>query len=178
MNASDIVKAKQSQILFKAYNRPTIFQSSIYSTLNTISLYGSTIDGSGNLSGLVSTVGSCINTVYTYVCNPTFVSYEAAQSIKDGAYVCGGKTRSELQWKNTNSTLIYSYKPEYISTGGPPSISTINSFIVTSTTILTGPSPIICPLINFYQGTNFDSQCNVCNNILAGPGACCHNCAS
>jgi hypothetical protein len=172
MNASDIVKAKQNQTLYKAYNNPTVFQSSTYSTLTSVSSFVNVI--SSGIPLMSTSYTSCINTVYTYVCNPTFISYELAKSVKDGVYECGGKIPSELQWKNTNSTIIYSYST--LSTS--PTSTLISTFRITSTTVLTGPSPVICPLIEMNQGTNFDSRCNVCNNILGDPNACCHNCAS
>lgn len=175
MNASDIVKAKQSQTLFKAYNNPTVFQSSTYSTLNTVSSILNYVS-SGIVFGSTSYT-SCINTVYNYVCNPTFVSYEMANAIKNGAYVCDGKVPSQLQWKNTNSTLQYTYSTIY-STFSTTSTILPSTIRVTSTLVSTGPEPVICPLINFYQGTNFASRCDVCNNFYGGSNACCHNCSS
>jgi hypothetical protein len=160
MNASDIVKAKQNQTLYKAYYQPTVFQSTIYSTINLVSS-----NGSG------SEYTSCINTAYTYLCNPTFISYELANDVNKGSFICGGKTPSKLTWKNNISTLLYTTSTVISST--VPS-----TFITGSTFVMGGANPIICPDPIFVQGTNFQNTCDVCNNWGAGANACCHNCAS
>jgi len=152
MNASDIVKAKQNQTLYKAYYQPTVFQSTIYSTINVVS---SVSRG--------DSYTSCINTAYTYVCNPTFISYELANDVNQGSYVCGGKAPSQLTWKNNVSTIQY---------------TTSSNIITGSTFVLGGEGPVICPDPIFRQGTNFANSCDLCNNWGAGAGACCHNCAS
>ncbi len=175
MNASDIIKAKQNQTLYKAYYNPTVFQSSIFSTINTVSSIINYV--SDSIIFTSSSYTSCINTVYTYQCNPTFVSYEMANNINNGKYICGGKVPSELQWKNTNSTVIYAYST-ILSSFSTPSTIIPSTIRVSSTIISTGPSPIICPLIDFYQGTNFSNSCDVCNNFFADSGSCCHNCSA
>jgi hypothetical protein len=140
MNASDIIKAKQNRTLYKAYYNPTVYNSTITSTIYPYS----------SINGGTPSYTSTINTQYTYTCNPTYIDYELAYDIAAGKYECGGKSISELAWKNTDPTLIFNYYSTSYS-----SIST------TSTTILTAPGPVICPQVEFYQGTNFANDCNV-----------------
>ena len=161
MNASDVIKAKQSKVLFDAYYRPTIF-SSINSTINYCPI--STISTSE--SDYLSSITSSITINYLYRCTPTSPSYELANSINNGKYIVGfpycstitdlntGKTDitgvcdckiSFLTWKDNTPTQFLTYK--YNS---PTDIE------IASTSILTGPSPIICSPIEFYQG-------NICN---------------
>lgn len=173
MNASDIIKAKQNQTLYKSYYQPTVFQSTIYSTLTI----GSSILNKTGPSISSINYYSCNNIVNTYVCNPTFISYQFANDVKQGEYSCGGKVPSQLQWKNVNSTLVYAYST-VISSFSTPSNPIISTFRLSSTIVMTGPQPIICPLIDFYQGTNFDNRCNICNNFTGISNACCNNCAS
>ena len=166
MNASDIIKSKQNRVLYQAYNRPTIFSTLITSTINYSPI--STISTGGTFT---TSFASTINTQYGYKCAPTAdLSYELLNDINSGKYICGfpycssisvwntGQTFpigncdckiSFLNWKNTNSTIIYNYSSINYSSIG-----------ITSTIILTGPSPVICPLI-FHQGTKFDN--NSCN---------------
>jgi hypothetical protein len=178
MNASDIIKAKQNRTLYQAYYRPTIFSSPIVSTINYCP-----ISSISTTNGFVSSVVSCTTTNYLYRCNPPVISYELANAINTGKYECGFpycSTITEwntgnqyimgncdckisfLTWKNTNPTTIYNYASTSIST-----------FTVTSTSVLTGPSPVICPAPEFYQGTNYDSRCNTCG----GGAACCPSCS-
>ena len=56
MNASDIIKAKQNQTLYKSYYQPTVFQSTIYSTL-TIG------------SSILNKTGPSISSINYYSCN-------------------------------------------------------------------------------------------------------------
>jgi len=167
MNASDIIKNRQNRVLYQAYTRPTIFSTLITSTINYCPV--STISTGGIFT---TSFTSTINTQYGYTCEKPAISYEMLNDINKGKYLCGypycssiyiwntGQTYpigdcdckiSLLTWKNTNSTSIYNY-----------STATYSSVVVTSTNILTGPKPLICP-INFYQGTNFDNKCaNTC----------------
>ena len=119
MNASDIVKAKQNRTLYKAYYRPIVFQSTCFNNVYR----GSTItevelDSSGNPQILAEyeNYGSCITCVNEYVCNPIITSYQFANSLLDGSYLCGKKKRAELEWKKTNSTLIYLYSTVMVTT--------------------------------------------------------------
>ncbi len=173
MNASDIIKAKQNRTLYQAYYRPTIFSTLITSTINYSPI--SSISSGGTF---ISSVVSCINTQYQYTCEKPSISYELLNSINDGKYECGYPYCSTLSnwntgqiipvgncdckisfltWKNTNPTLLYTY-------------STINysSVLTFSTPVLTGPSPVICPLIEVNQGTSFQNRCN--------NKGCCSNC--
>jgi hypothetical protein len=158
MNASDIVKLKQNGTLYKAYYNPTVFQSSVISTLIPFSA----------TEGQDTIYTSCIQTKYNYVCNPTYITYELVNDVNNGKYVCGGKTPSELKWENNIPTTLYNY----FYSSGSTTVST------TSTTILTGPGPFVQPMTIFNQGTNFANKCDICNNFGAGINACCHNCSN
>jgi hypothetical protein len=180
MNASDIIKAKQSRTLYQAYYRPTIFSTFINSTINFCPV--STVS---TASGVISSLTSCITMNYSYKCTPPVVSYQLANSINEGRYECGfpycstisewntGRTFpigdcdckiSFLTWKDTNPTLLYTY-----------STSNYSSVVTFSTPILTGPSPVICPL-TLNQGTSYQNRCNNCNTAIFGNNACCGNC--
>lgn len=184
MNASDIIKAKQSRTLYQAYYRPTIFSSIINSTINLCPV--STVS---TASGFVSSFTSCITTNYLYKCTPPVISYELANSINDGKYECGFPYCSTisiwntgqqfvtgncdcdvsfLTWKNTELSNFLAFNSTSISTFDAPQ----------STNITTGPGPVICPLVSFYQGTNFDNRCSDCNVTLYGNNGCCGSCAS
>lgn len=166
MNASDIVKAKQNQTLYKAYYKPTVFNSTIYSTIIPVS-------SSNTVSPSFT---SCLTTVYDYTCNPQYGSYDMINHINDGKYVCGGKVKSETEWKANTSTIVYAYKT-IMSSFDTPEIPKPYSTQITSTILMTAPTPVITPLINFYQGTHSVNLCEVCNNFN-GPNTCCNNCAS
>ena len=178
MNASDIIKAKQNRVLYQAYYRPTIFSTLINSSITSYPI--STISTG---SGIISSIGFCSTVNYLSRCTPTSISYELSNSVNDGKYICGfpycstisewnsGETFvsgvcdckiSKLNWVNTNLTNINFY-----------STSTYSSIVSSSATILTGPGPMICPLINFYQGTNFDNNCDTCN-VSNGNNNCCN----
>ncbi len=177
MNASDIIKAKQNRVLYEAYYRPTIFSSLITSTINYSPI--STISTGGQIN---SSIISCITTQYGSKCENPAISYQLLNDINEGKYLCGfpycstisewntGETFpvgncnckiSFLTWKNTTPSLLYTY-------------STINysSVQTFSTTILTGPSPIICSN-ELIQGTSFQNRCDNCNNFIYGNNYCC-----
>ena len=179
MNASDIVKAKQNRTLFQAYYHPVITPSTTTFAFSTITSISSISTGTRVQSTVCSTI------VYNNLCMPNFISYQLANDVNQGKYLCntytlarqvGGNavnttstatslcTLSNLQWKNVNSTLISEYNPINSS------LSSISTFSATSTFIQTGPLPVICPLVNFYQGTNFASKCSVCPQN--GPCTC------
>jgi len=174
MNASDIVKAKQNQTLYKAYYAPTVLKSTIQTNIHKVSSIFAYVSSSQEIT--IDSYASCTTTVYDYVCDPKYISYEMLQQVNNGAYVCGGKTPSQMQWKNVNSTTIYSFSSIY-STFTTTSTISPSSFYVTSTNVLSAPAPTIVPLIKLVQGTNFASACDICNNFTGGAGACCHNCA-
>ena len=174
MNASDIVKAKQNQTLYKAYYKPTVFNSSVNTNVYKVSSIFNYVSSSQEIT--TDSYASCTTTVYNYVCNPHYITYEMVNQVNKGAFVCGGKTPSEMQWKNVNSTVIYAFS-SINSTFETTSITAPSEFYVTSTVVMTAPTPVIVPLINLVQGTNFATSCNVCNNFTSSD-ACCHNCAS
>lgn len=180
MNASDIVKAKQNRTLFQAYYHPVATSSTISTTIYTSTIVSSSV-------GFPTQSTVCSTILYNNLCIPSFISYQMANDINDGRYLCNTYTLaqqvggnaintattvtsqckiSDLQWKNVNSTLTYAYAPLY---GSPPQ-STISTFRAVSYYIQTGPLPVICPLVDFYQGTNFASKCNVC--LQNGPCTC------
>jgi hypothetical protein len=169
MNASDIVSAKQNRTLFAAYYHPIVTSSTTSAMVYTSTLISS-------ISSFVPEVKVCSTLVYQNLSYPTVSSYELANDINEGKYlsnyytlsqvqnggivptystVCNVCHISEMEWKNTNPTTMYTYQPNYTN-------STLTSVTVQSTMVVTGPVPVICPLISFYQGTNAASQCNTC----------------
>ena len=160
MNASDIVKAKQCRTIYKAYYNPTVFLSSVVSTLYPVS---SVSTGVGVYTSSFS--ASCINTIYTYTCERPYISYQLAEDVECGKYICGGRVPSYTNWianSTMGTTLSYAATNSTLS-------SSVNRFAV---------RPEICPDPIFVQGTNFQNSCDVCNNFGAGVNACCHNCVS
>lgn len=174
MNASDIIKAKQSQILNKAYYQPTIFPGV---NGNVSTFVKSTINyyPYSSISSASTSYTSSVNTEYLYLCNPTFTSYELANDVNGGNFmepvctadICSNNNNdcntSVLTWKNTNSTLVYNYAYSTSST----------AVSVTSTIIMSGPQPVVCPLINFYQGTSFMGNCDICEALGIETYECC-----
>jgi len=167
MNASDIIKERQNKTLFQAYYRPNIFSdgNSIVSTINYCPV-------SSLKTGTPSYVSS-VTTNYLYTCQQPVISYELANSINQGKYNCPypycssisvwqtGQTFptgvcnckiSNVQWVNNISTTFYTY-----------STTNLSSISILSTSIMAGNGPVICPLVEFYQGTNFDNKCSLCN---------------
>jgi hypothetical protein len=142
MNASDIVKNKQNQALYQAYYQPRVFQSTVFSTLTPISSY----------TGGYNSYGSTVNTVYTYSSQPTFLSYELLNEVKAGKDQCTATCTSELTWSNLTSTTTKFYNTNYSTLSTPLNIG------VTSTIVQGSTGPVICPRVNFYQGTNADSS--------------------
>jgi hypothetical protein len=142
MNASDIVKNKQNKVLYQAYYRPTVFQSTVVSTVSLIS----TATTIGNSSK------STVITAYNYVCQPTFLSYELLNEVKNGKEACTNGCATQVTWSNLTSTTNLMYSTIYST------LSTPCTIIVTSTIVQGNKGPVICPLINFYQGTNADSS--------------------
>lgn len=172
MNASDIVKAKQNRILYNTYYNPTILESSVTSTLRPIS---SVIRYTSAGINIVSTsYTSCITRCDTYVAKPTFISYEMAHAIESGQYGCAVTKRPlETDWNKTTSTvkIIQSTLFSTFSTSGPllPSSVRYSSSIMTI-----GQSPVICPLIDYHQGTSFSvKSMDGCVNYPHQSGHCC-----
>lgn len=140
MNASDIVNARKNKVLYKAYYNPTVFASSIFSTVTVLS---SIVDIFNNVS---TSYSSSISTCNTYVCNPLFVSYEMAQNVANGS--CSSK-KSELKWVNNISTMVYAYDTQL---GPGPSTNQVVTAINTESTIVSmGPMPLTCSDL-FRQG--------------------------
>ena len=162
MNASDIVKAKQNKTLYSAYYQPTVYSSTLYSTLAIYSSIGSTITDSEVV--INTSYISCINTVYNYVDNPSFISYESLNQIKAGALECGAKSRSEFQLDRIPYVPLYTYKTVY-STFTIQNLILPSSVTIASSLISATPGPFIESFIHTKQG---QSNCNGCNQ--------CHNC--
>ena len=141
MNASDIVKNRQNKVLYNAYYRPTVFQSTVVSTLIPISSY----------TGGYTTYGSTVNTAYLYLSQPTFLSYELLHEVKNGKDACTGTCASQVTWSNLTSTTQSFYATNYSTLSTPLSIS------VSSATVMGNTGPVICPMASFYQGTNADN---------------------
>jgi hypothetical protein len=137
MNASDIVKNLQNQAMYSAYYRPTVFQSTIVSTINTISSTGT------------PSYSSSLNTVYLYSKTPTYTTYEMMNSVNNGKQFCGGPQPSQMTWINQTSTSIYSYQSIYSS------LSTTSTVNTTSTIIQGSSGPVVCSFITYNQGPNF-----------------------
>jgi hypothetical protein len=193
MNASDIVKAKQNRVLYQAYYRPTIFPGSTINGTNvfitsSITYCPISTVSSGITDEFISSFVSCITTNYSYKCEQPNISYNLLNDINQGKYLCGFPYCSSivewntkksfitgvcdckisfLTWKNTTVAPVYQF-----------STATYSSVIITSSLIASGPSPIICPLVNYYQGTNFDNRCSNCTTNNYGNNACCGDCAS
>jgi hypothetical protein len=163
MNASDIIKAKQCGALYKAYYHPTIFSSNT-STWSTV--VSTVYPISSNTTSTPSTI-SCINTVFNYICEKPVISYELANNIACGKYVCGGKAPSLMTWK-ASSTLM----------GAISTFASNEEVLAPPSNNLHAVRPLICPDPVYIQGTNFQNNCDVCNNFGAGINACCHSCAS
>jgi hypothetical protein len=139
MNASDIVNAKQNKTLFGAYRSSFLTASTVLSSITPMS----SINGRGSTSYY-----STLRTVNTSKCFSTFQTYELERDIQAGQSLCGVCEPSELQWKYLNSTTMTFYSTNYSS------LSTPSTFTSTTTTILTAPPVVICPLISFYQGND------------------------
>jgi hypothetical protein len=158
MFASDIVKAKQNGTLYKAYYNPTVYASTVYSTICPVSSITTGPDM------YVSSVISSVNTIDTYVCNTPVISYQLANDINSGSYVCGNKKISELQWKanvNNPTENIYAFQTYSTITENASVILSVNNHAV---------RPLICTDNTIIQGTNFASKCEKCNGVE------CNNC--
>jgi hypothetical protein len=173
MNASDIVKRKQNATL-SHYYQPTVFQSTTFSTVNTVSSIIRVV--SSGVPLLSTSYTSCTQTVYQAMCEPTFTSYASRYAVESGVAGCTGKVPKESKWKANQSTVIYSYNTIYSSLVNPSTLapSTIRVF---STIVNTAPGPFICPLVQFQQGTSFSAQCPSCSHVLGSPGSCCEQCS-
>ena len=142
MNASDIVNNKQQIARSCAYDRPSVFSSTIVSTIRPIS----------SISGGSASYASTLRTCYTYACQPTYSNYALRSDVEQGLVDRGITLSSLTEWKPNTSTTLYAYSTIYSS------LSTVSSIYVTSTLVQTGPSPLICTSA-VHQGTYRDHQC-------------------
>jgi len=153
MNASDIVKAKQGGMIYSAYYKPTIFQSTMFSTVNTLSSILNYTSPSviASTNSYVSTFQTC----NTYA-SSSYISYELLNQVETGKYTCGTKNVSKELWSRTIPTSILAYSTIYGSTVTltTPYPSDIR---ITSTVIVTGSTPVIVPLIELYNGTSYNA---------------------
>lgn len=170
MNASDILKVKQQQLLYQTYYKPQVFQSTTCSTVNTVSSILRYVSAGVNITSTSYT--SCLNTVPSYSAPPTFISYEMAQKIQQGEYGCVKRNEVETDWKRTNSTFAYA-QTTLLSTFTPSGPLLPSSVRISSTIVSTGPAPIICPLIQLQQGTAFSSHVVSCAIPASQSGSCC-----
>jgi len=136
MNASEIVKNKQ-QIMRSCAYHPTVFSSTILSTITPIS----------SIAGSTS-YASTLHTCYSYDCQ-FYSSYELRSDVQQGLVDRGITLSSLTEWKPDTSTTLYAYRPLYST------LSTVSSISVTSTLVQTGPSPLVCDT-PFHQGTYRD----------------------
>jgi len=178
MNASDIVKAKQNRTLFQAYYHPMITPSTTTTTIVVSTFISLDVD-------LIMQSNVCSTVIYNNLCMPTFISYQLANDVNQGKYLCNTYTLaqqvggnainttstaqtqckiSNLQWETTLSTVTTAYNTVGGITYSTSSATSLQSPV--STFIL----PVICPLVEFYQGTNFASRCSVCPQN--GPCTC------
>jgi hypothetical protein len=142
MNASDIVNNKQQIARSCAYDRPTVFSSTILSTIIPIS----------SIAGGSTSYASTLRTCYSYACQPTYSSYELRSDVQQGLVDRGITVSSMTEWKPDTPTTLYAYRTLYST------LSTVSSISVTSTLVQTGPSPLVCDT-PFYQGTYRDHSC-------------------
>lgn len=163
MNASDIVKAKQSQVLYRTLYTPTVYSSTVYSTIRPISSFINYV--SSGVPLLSTSYASCIYTVPTVECAPRFMTYELAKTVKDGAYECGDRVVGQSDWIKSDRTFAYAYNTTFST------LSTASSIRVTSTAITVGPAPLICGSGAVNQGTSFAARCGAC------AGGCCPACS-
>lgn len=170
MNASDIIKMKQNKVLFESYYRPTIYPGTSNTGVNTLIKSTINIQPFSSIAFNPPSFTSTVTTNYLYTCTKPVISYQLANDINSGKYECEYPycssisiapnvtipigtcdcKISELSWKKNTPTQIFSYST-ILSTN--QSLSTfVSSVSITSTMTLTGPEPIICPSIEFYQG--------------------------
>jgi hypothetical protein len=150
MNASDIVKARQDNIMYRSYVNDTNTLPSYATDPSTIlvSTVVSTIIPISSIAGGSTQYASTIQTNYSYLCQPSFITYESRYNIKAGSKLCGSCQPVSMEWINNTSTTIRAYSTVYNT------LSTPSTIVVTSTTVLRGPEPLICPNPEYYQGTS------------------------
>jgi hypothetical protein len=189
MNASDIIKQKQNQVLYSSYYNPiTISTLNVASpgfvstiTYSTLTVISTTSTFNGRFSTITSSVVSTVNNRYVYRCDPMFLTYEMDNQISDAVawntngcinsnYVCAGSIPSKLQWVNNTSSTQSIYGATYStfstilynSLGASTVISTLqpSTFTSTMTPVMIGPGPKICSGITFVQATTNNCNCS------------------
>jgi hypothetical protein len=147
MNASDIVKKKQNQLLYNTYYKPTVYQSTVFSTVTILS---SILTGTSPLPPYVSTdisYSSTLTTYNNYKVGPIYKSYEMIANINS---INQEKYNSELQWKNTTSSLQYAYST-INSSFGANAIIIPSTVRVTSSFMLSNTGPVIQSFVDYNQ---------------------------
>ena len=140
MNASDIVKTKQNKAVALSYQQSFTLSSTVQTTIYQVS----------SIAGGTPRYGSTLNTVYDKTCMPTFTTYETRNKVQESP--CTACNLSSMDWKNTNSTLMYAYQSVY------GTLSTTSTVLTTSTIVQTAPQPFVCDGVSYRQGTHF---CNL-----------------
>ena len=137
MNASDIVKIKQNKAIALSYQQTFTLTSTVQSTIYPIS----------SISEGPTSYGSTLNTVYDKTCMPTFTTYETRNKVNESQ--CTACSLSPMEWKNMNSTIMYTYQSVY------GTLSTTSTVLTTSTIVQTAPEPFVCNGVSYRQGTHF-----------------------
>jgi hypothetical protein len=141
MNASDIVKNRQQIVRSCAYDHPTVFVSTVLSTIIPIS----------SIAGSTS-YASSFHTCYSYACQPTYSSYELRSDVQQGLVDRGIVLSSITEWKPDTTATLYAYYPLYST------LSTVSTVSITSTSVQRGPAPLVCA-DSFHQGPYRDHSC-------------------
>ena len=137
MNASDIVKIKQNKATALSYQQSFTLTSTVQSTIYEVS----------SIAGGSTRYGSTLNTVYNTTCTPTFTTYQTRNEVQQSP--CTACDSSLMEWKNTNSTIMYAYRSVY------GTLSTTSTVLTASTLVQTAPGPVICNEVSYRQGTHF-----------------------
>jgi len=137
MNASDIVKIKKNKATALSYQQSFTLSSTIQSTIYQVS----------SITGGSTRYGSTLNTVYNTTCTPTFTTYQTRNEVQQSP--CTACSTSSMEWKNTNSTLMYIYQSVY------GTLSTTSTVLTLSTMVQTAPGPVVCNEVSYRQGTHF-----------------------
>jgi hypothetical protein len=174
MNASDIIKAKQNKNLFYAYYKPTVFYgaSNAMNTLvntNITTSFISSIEGGDTSSTICSTLN------YSYKCFQPNLSYQLANDINNGKYLCEYPYCSTITSWNSNETHItatcnckiseLSWKADKINgtINTFASNSNTNSAVLSSSQNSYSVKPFICSNPVFYQGPVLTKDYDTCN---------------
>lgn len=137
MNASDIVKIKQNKAVALSYQQTFTLTSTVQSTIYQVS----------SISYGPTRYGSTLNTVYNTTCTPTFMTYAMRNEVQQSP--CTACDASSMEWKRTNSSIVYAYRSVYST------LSTTSTVLTSSSTVQTAPQPMICNGVSYRQGTHF-----------------------